>query len=35
VTQEKVDCLRNDLFVERELMMREDYRMFLKDIFEK
>jgi tRNA(His) guanylyltransferase len=35
VTQEKVDCLRNELFVERELMMREDYRMFLKDIFEK
>ncbi|WPO83796.1 tRNA(His) guanylyltransferase Thg1 family protein [Chryseobacterium sp. JJR-5R] len=30
VTQEKVDCLRNELFVEKELMMREDYRRFLK-----
>ncbi|WP_027386226.1 tRNA(His) guanylyltransferase Thg1 family protein [Chryseobacterium gregarium] len=33
VTQEKVDYLRNELFVEKELMIREDYRRFLKGIF--
>lgn len=35
VTKETVDYLRNELFVEKELMMREDYRRFLKGIFDK
>lgn len=35
VTEEKVDCLRNELFVEKELMMRGDYRRFLKGILDK
>jgi len=35
VMKETVDCVRNELFVEKELMMREDYRRFLKGIFDK
>ncbi|OVE55941.1 tRNA(His) guanylyltransferase Thg1 family protein [Chryseobacterium mucoviscidosis] len=35
VTQETVDCVRNELFVERELMIREDYRVFLREIFKE
>lgn len=35
VTQEEIGCLRNELSVEKELMIREDYRRFLRGIFEK
>lgn len=34
VTQETVDCLRNELFMEKELMIREEYRGFLKSFFD-
>ncbi|MDN4014337.1 hypothetical protein QX233_17845 [Chryseobacterium gambrini] len=31
VTQETADYVRNELFVEKELMIREDYRLFLNE----
>jgi tRNA(His) 5'-end guanylyltransferase len=34
-TQQTSDCFRNELFVEKELTIREDYRVFLKHIFEE
>lgn len=34
VTKEPVVYLRNELFVEKELMIRDEYRVFLKEIFD-
>jgi tRNA(His) 5'-end guanylyltransferase len=33
VTQQTVDCVRNELFIEKKLPIREDYRVFLREIF--
>ncbi|MDQ1095393.1 MULTISPECIES: tRNA(His) guanylyltransferase Thg1 family protein [Chryseobacterium] len=33
VTNEKVDCVRKELFVEKELVLRGEYRAFLSSIF--
>lgn len=32
MTRETVGCLRKELFVEKELGIREEYRLFLKEI---